>query len=78
MHQDIPKSRRILELNPGHPLIEALAKLAEAGGDSAERAKKYAHILLDQALLSEGSPLPDTAGFVKAVGELLLDRAARP
>jgi len=78
MHQDIPKSRRILELNPGHPLIDALAKLAEAGGDSAERAKSYAHILLDQALLSEGSPLPDTAGFVKTVGELLLDRASRP
>ncbi|MBQ6352633.1 MAG: molecular chaperone HtpG [Lentisphaeria bacterium] len=78
MHQDIPKSRRILELNPGHPLIGALAKLAEAGGESAERAKSYAHILLDQALLREGSPLPDTAGFVKAVGELLLERAERP
>ncbi len=75
MHQDIPKSRRILELNPEHPLIGELAALAEAGGEAAERAKKYARILLDQALLSEGSPLPDTAEFVKAVGELLLDRA---
>ena len=77
MHQDIPKSRRILELNPAHPLIDAVATLAEAGGDEAERAKKYAHILLDQALLSEGSPLADTAAFVKSVGELLLDQAKR-
>ena len=77
MHQDIPKSRRILELNPAHPLIDAVAKLAEAGGDEAERAKRYAHILLDQALLSEGSPLADTAEFVKSVGELLLDQAKR-
>ena len=77
MHQDIPKSRRILELNPAHPLVEAMSQLAEAGGDDAERAKKYARILLDQALLAEGSPLPDTADFVKSVGELLLDRAKK-
>jgi len=75
MHQDIPKSRRILELNPAHPVVDAVSQLAAAGGDSAERAKKYARILLDQALLAEGSPLPDTADFIKSVGELLLDRA---
>ena len=75
MHQDIPKSRRILELNPSHPVIDAVSQLAAAGGESAERAKKYARILLDQALLAEGSPLPDTADFIKSVGELLLDRA---
>ena len=75
MHQDIPKSRRILELNPAHPLVDAISRLAEGGKESAERAKKYARILLDQALLAEGSPLPDTADFVKSVGELLLDQA---
>ena len=74
MHQEVPKSRRILELNPEHPLIDALSKLVEAGEESKERAKKYARILLDQALLSEGSPLADTAEFVKSVGELLLDK----
>ena len=73
MHQDIPKSRRILELNPTHPLVDTLSGLVAAGGDAAERARKYARILLDQALLSEGSPLPDTADFVKSVGELLLE-----
>ena len=74
MHQEVPKSRRVLELNPEHPLIGALSELVGAGAESAERAKKYARILLDQALLSEGSPLADTAEFVKSVGELLLDR----
>ena len=77
MHQDIPKSRRILELNPTHPLIGVLSDLVAAGGDAAERARKYARILLDQALLSEGSPLTDTAEFVKSVGELLLDQAKK-
>ena len=75
MHQDIPKSRRILELNPGHPVIDAVSQLAAAGGEAAERAKRYARILLDQALLAEGSPLPDTADFIRSVGELLLERA---
>ena len=74
MHQEVPKSRRVLELNPEHPLIGALSELVGAGAESAERAKKYARILLDQALLSEGSPLADTAEYVKSVGELLLDR----
>ena len=77
MYQDIPKSRRILELNPAHPLVDTMSGLVAAGGDAAERARKYARILLDQALLSEGSPLPDTADFVKSVGELLLAQAKK-
>ena len=75
MNQDVPKSRRILELNPEHPLIPALSALAGTEGEARERAAKYAKILLDQSLLAEGSPLPDTADFIKAVGELLLDKA---
>jgi molecular chaperone HtpG len=75
MNQDVPKSRRILELNPGHPLIPALSALAETEGEGRERAAKYAKILLDQSLLAEGSPLPDTPDFLRAVGELLLDKA---
>ena len=77
MHQDIPKSRRILELNPSHRLIGRLSALVEAGGESAERAGKYVRILLDQSLLAEGSPLPDTAEFIRSVGELLLDQAQK-
>ena len=75
MNQDVPRSRRILELNPEHPLIPALFALAETEGEGRERAAKYAKILLDQSLLAEGSPLPDTPDFIKAVGELLLDKA---
>ena len=75
MNQDVPKSRRILELNPDHPLIPALSALAETAGESRERAVKYAKILLDQSLLAEGSPLPDTPDFINAIGELLLEKA---
>ena len=36
---------------------------------------KLSHILWDQALLAEGSPLKDPAAFAKAVTELLLKSA---
>ena len=70
MHQAVPESKRILELNPDHPLIPALNALVESAENSD--LKKYADILWDQALLSEGSPLKDTAAFVKNVTELML------
>ena len=70
MNQAIPESKRILELNPDHPLIPALNDLV-SDTESAD-LKKYVDVLWDQALLSEGSPLKDTAAFVKNVTELML------
>ncbi len=70
MNQAVPVSKRILELNGDHPLIAAFsAKLAANAED--ENLKRYAGILYDQALLLEGSPLPDPAAFAREVVELL-------
>ncbi len=71
MHQEVPESKRILELNPGHPLIEALFQVYEKAGETPE-LEGYAKVLFDQALLTEGSPLPDPAAFAKQVTGLLL------
>ena len=71
MHQEIPESKRILELNPKHPLIEALFKVYTAN-ENAPELKTYAKVLFDQSLLTEGSPLPDPAAFAKEVTNLLL------
>lgn len=70
MNQAVPESKRILELNPEHPLIAALNDMA--GDAENPDLKKYANVLWDQALLSEGSPIKDTAAFVKNVTELML------
>ncbi len=70
MNQAVPESKRILELNPDHALIPALNAMVEKGED--EDLKKYASVLWNQALLSEGSPIKDTAAFVKNVTELML------
>jgi molecular chaperone HtpG len=66
--QDVPDSRPVLELNPGHPLVEKLA--AESAG---ERFADLALVLFEQALLSEGAALADPAGFVRRVNSLMLN-----
>ena len=55
---------RILELNPKHPLIRALAKLVGKDG-SADDLADAAHLLLDQARIVEGEPPPDAAAFAQ-------------
>jgi molecular chaperone HtpG len=70
MNQEIPVSKRILELNGDHPLISALNNKI-AAGCADDEIKRYASILYDQALLLEGSPLTDPAAFAKEVVQLL-------
>ena len=62
--------KRILEINPAHPLIVALTKLVEKSPDSPKLAE-YAEMLFDQALLAEGSPIPDPALFAKRAANLM-------
>jgi molecular chaperone HtpG len=71
-----PPRRRTLELNPAHPLVERLARLAREE-PSSSRLTDSADLLLGQALLAEGSPLPDPARFGKLVNELLLAACRR-
>ena len=70
MNQAVPVSKRILELNCDHPLIQAFEAQLAAGTD-ADTLRKYARILYDQALLLEGSPVADPAAFAKGIQELL-------
>ena len=62
--QDAPESKPILELNADHPIISAL------NPDSAD-LEDWAHVLLDQATLSEGAPLKEPAAYVQRVNRLL-------
>ncbi|MBT8051481.1 MAG: molecular chaperone HtpG [Gammaproteobacteria bacterium] len=64
--QDVPESKPILELNPGHPLVTKLG--SEEGG----RFDDLALVLYEQALLSEGAVLEDPADFVRRVNQLLV------
>jgi molecular chaperone HtpG len=70
MGQALPKSKRILELNPSHPLLPKLQSIFEKDA-AAPELKDYARLLHGQALLAEGSPLADPAGFSKLVADLM-------
>lgn len=62
-------SKRILEVNPGHPLIRRLAERAAARDPALEDC---AFLLLDQARIIEGEPLPDPAAFSRRLSEALV------
>ena len=63
------KADRILELNTSHPVFAALEQAVSA---DPERAKKYAELLYDQALLIAGLPLEDPSGYTDLVCGLLV------
>ncbi|OWJ66370.1 molecular chaperone HtpG [Inquilinus limosus] len=62
-------SKRILEVNPGHPLIRRLVERAAAKDPALEDC---AFLLLDQARIIEGEPLPDPAAFSRRLSEALV------
>ncbi|CAJ1501932.1 molecular chaperone HtpG [[Mycobacterium] holstebronense] len=71
--QEVPVGKRILELNPGHPLVTGLRQAhSERGAEDADLAET-AELLYGTALLAEGGALEDPARFA----ELLAHRLAR-
>ena len=74
--QDVPLGKRILELNPNHPLVIGLrqAHHDHIGDDTAlAEVAETAELLYGTALLAEGGALEDPARFA----ELLADRLTR-
>jgi molecular chaperone HtpG len=72
MGQNMPPSRRALELNPTHPLVVGLRRAHEDRPDDPTLAET-AELLLGLALLAEDGELPDPARFTR----LLADRLSR-
>src|SRR5699024_5986512 len=66
---ELPTSKRILELNPSHPLVERL-RSQHAQDPSAAELKDTARLIAGAAVLAEGGTLADPAAFAK----LLVDR----
>ena len=63
-------SRRILEVNPRHKLIERLAASVGEPGAS-DQLSEFAWLLLDQARIVEGEQLPDPPAFARRLAMLL-------
>jgi molecular chaperone HtpG len=67
--QDVPKQKRILELNPGHAVVKRLNELAGAGKDT--EAKEWSQLLYDQALIAEGTLPEDPSRLARAIAKLM-------
>ena len=80
-HRQIDQtSQRILEINPKHPLIRCLSNELEAkgalGGETGTEGlgaplEEAARLLLDQARILEGEPLPDPGAFARRLAMLV-------
>jgi molecular chaperone HtpG len=70
--QAVPVGKRILELNPNHPLVTGLRQAHQDRADDPSVAET-AELLYGTALLAEGGALEDPARFA----ELLAHRLAR-
>lgn len=62
--------KRILEINPRHELIRRMAELAAGEGEQPELAE-LSRLLLDQARIVEGEPLPDPGAYLRSMGRFL-------
>jgi len=76
MNQDVPESKRVLELNPDHPILKAMAGIHQQD-KAAPALADYADLLYDQALLTEGTPIKDPLRFTRLVSELMVKAAGK-
>jgi molecular chaperone HtpG len=66
--QALPETKPILEVNIEHPLLGRLS-----GESDDDRFDALSHIVLDHALLAEGTQLDNPAEYVSRMNQLLLD-----
>jgi len=76
MGQKVPENKRILEINPSHPIFEAMNKIFEKDQKSVA-LDEYIKLLYDQALLLEGSKPKDPAAFASAITRLMVKDAEK-
>jgi molecular chaperone HtpG len=72
MGQELPVTKRILEINPNHPLFAAMNRVFEKNKDEPI-LKDFVSLLYDQALLLEGSKPMDPSAFAQAVARLMVE-----
>ena len=66
MGESAPKSKSILEINAKHPVFASMMSA------TPEQQKTWSEILYNQALLTEGTPLPDPVRFSNLIADLMV------
>ena len=68
--QQVPESKRILELNMDHPIITLIQK-----EKNQDKMKSWSNYLFGQSIVAEGGKLDDPAAFIQNINQTLLDTA---
>ncbi|MCK4910523.1 MAG: molecular chaperone HtpG, partial [Thermodesulfovibrionales bacterium] len=76
MGQEMPPQERILEVNPTHPLVQAMDARHKAGG-AEDELREYVSLLYGQARLLMGDRPEDPAAFAKSLNKLMVKDAEK-
>lgn len=68
--QEVPTSKRVLELNTDHPLMAKVNKVFESDRDNPALGD-YSQLLYDLAVVGEGGKVDNPGEFSRLVGELM-------
>ncbi|MCE7936063.1 MAG: molecular chaperone HtpG [Chlorobi bacterium CHB2] len=71
MGQEPPRTKRIMEVNPDHPVLGKLLAM-QSDNVSDPQLGDYIDLLYGQAILAEGGELPDPARFSRLVANLMV------
>ena len=71
MNQPVPEVKRILEINPDHPVIEKMNQIFETDKKDS-RVTDFSELLHNQALLTEGVAVKDPVRFSKLISDLMI------
>jgi len=72
MGQDVPVSQKIFEINPAHPIFDAMNAMLD-DESKKDLLKEYTDMLYNQALILEGSKPRDPAAFARTVSKLMVE-----
>jgi len=64
--------KKVLEINPKHPIITSLNDLLKTEGDESKKVKSIASLLIDAAAVSSGYNVADSPTFVRNLNNALL------
>ncbi len=68
--QNMPPSKRILQLNPDHPIIQKLHEKFKLNKDDPT-IKEYAELLHNYAIIAEGGDIVNTNNFGKLMSKIM-------
>ncbi|MDY3868437.1 MAG: molecular chaperone HtpG [Pyramidobacter sp.] len=66
--QEMPEEKKVMEVNPSHPLIKKIAAEAKDGG---AQLAEWGKVLMGLASIADGEPVPDGQEFTQMLTKIL-------